>query len=138
MQLQIGEADPLTQKYGNVLTLGAVGVVDPCPIKTLFGIATNNSITELSLYYSVDDGVTQVDILTELLQNTTAGTARPTDLKQTFQFNETSQLLGLWGIESTNITQLGIIYYNTSCDPTAYVPPVEVVPEIKPTVVEEE
>ena len=67
MQLQIGEADPLTQKYENVLTLGAVGVVDPCPVKNLFGIATNNSITEFSLYYSVDDGVTQVDILTELL-----------------------------------------------------------------------
>ena len=72
MQLQIGEADLVTQKYGNILTLGAVGVVEPCPIKTLFGIATDNKISELSLYYSVNDGVTQIDNQTELRTNTTA------------------------------------------------------------------
>jgi len=104
MQLQIGKANDTTQRYTNVLTLGALGVVDPCPNKTLFGIATDNSITQLQLYYNETKGVSRIEVETSLNQNTSAGVADPTDKIQTFNFNSTMQLLGLWGVESTNIT----------------------------------
>jgi hypothetical protein len=64
-------------------------------------------------------GITSVSIKTaDPTVSFLAGTSKATDSNGQFQFNSSSQLIGLKGYNNLySVAQLGVIFYNTSCDP---------------------
>lgn len=77
MQLQIGKPNQTTNRYEGIITLGEIGVTEPCPstthVKTIFPVPTRNSIAGLNIWYSETDNVSQIEIISATGTNNTAG-----------------------------------------------------------------
>ena len=57
IQIQVGLPNNQNQKYTNITTLSSVGITEPCLVRTLFGVAVNNSVSELTVFYDETLGV---------------------------------------------------------------------------------
>ena len=108
-------------------------------------IATTNYITEIKIWYNSFTGVNELDIKTlDPAVVGKAGQRNAEDIQYYWSFTETNQLLGFFGQESpSKIANMGVITFDTTCDPQyVYTPPVTenppepqpVVQEVNPTV----
>lgn len=81
VQIQIGQRNTDNATWTNIITMGSLGVTDPCPQKQLLGVDTTNEITSLIVYYSSEQGVSQIDIVTANINVFAhSGLKAPTDL----------------------------------------------------------
>lgn len=62
IQLQIGRPNTTDNRYSDILTLGAIGVVEPCSLKTTFAVPTRNNITSLNIWFNETVGVSEINI----------------------------------------------------------------------------
>ena len=70
IQLQIAERSETTWK--NVILQEGLGIVSPCPQRSILGITQDNYITQLTIQYSSEAGVTYVSMETLDAQNSVA------------------------------------------------------------------
>ena len=109
--------------YRLLNSIGFTNYVSCATCCTTLSVLPDQRISELVVWYDLNQGVTFLDVLIEgeptSLLTEQINTA--TELSERFIFDQTTSLIGLYGFEeegAMRINSIGVITYKNGCDPS--------------------